>query len=60
MAELARGLGSEPVVEPDLSRALDEARAWAAPEDAVCVCGSLYLVGDAMSAIGLEPFQRPV
>ncbi len=33
--------------EPRISAAVDQALALAGPEDLVCVCGSLYLVGEA-------------
>lgn len=55
MAEMARGQGFGSEVEPTLSGAIGAARAWAKPGDAICLCGSLYLVGDAMAALGLAP-----
>jgi dihydrofolate synthase/folylpolyglutamate synthase len=55
LAAAARAAGGEPVVAQDLGAALDSARSWARPEDAICLCGSLYLVGDAMERLGLDP-----
>jgi dihydrofolate synthase/folylpolyglutamate synthase len=51
--ELSRG---EVEVISGLGDALGAARAWAGPAGAVCLCGSLYLVGDAMEVLGLEPY----
>lgn len=48
VARAARELGvDEVVVAPEVSRACDVALARAAADDAVLVCGSLYLVGAA-------------
>jgi folylpolyglutamate synthase/dihydropteroate synthase len=49
-------MGRDAEVIPDLSDALGSARRWAGPADAICVCGSLYLVGDAFEMLGVEPF----
>jgi dihydrofolate synthase / folylpolyglutamate synthase len=54
LAEAADGLGIPGSVEPDLRRALDEARGAAGPRDAVLVCGSLYTVGEALSHLDPE------
>ncbi len=43
------------VVQPDLGIALRNARTLAAPHGLVCVTGSLYLVGEARTLLGLEP-----
>lgn len=50
---LARG---DVAVVPGLPAALAQARAWTGPEGAVCLCGSLYLVGDAMELLGIDPW----
>ena len=48
--------GPVPAIEPDPAAALAAARAWCDPEDAVLICGSLYLVGDVLAAEGIDPF----
>ncbi|HZI93906.1 MAG TPA: folylpolyglutamate synthase/dihydrofolate synthase family protein [Patescibacteria group bacterium] len=60
IATLARALGADPSVQDDPAAAMKAARAWAGPDDAICLCGSLYLVGDAMSALGIEPFNPSI
>jgi len=55
-ARAAVALGASPVVARDPASALALAREWARPADAIVVCGSLYLVGDAMEALGLQPY----
>ncbi|MGH9867231.1 MAG: bifunctional folylpolyglutamate synthase/dihydrofolate synthase [Candidatus Polarisedimenticolia bacterium] len=52
----ARESGAEVAVLGEVSQALDDARAWAGARGAVCLCGSLYLVGDALAALGLDPY----
>ena len=54
LAPPVRAAGENPVVAADLGAGLDSARSWAGPDDAICVCGSLYLVGDAMASLGLS------
>ncbi len=56
-AGLARGMGIEASVVPELDAALAAARAGAAPRDAICLTGSLYLVGDALEAMGIDPYR---
>ena len=46
------------VVVRDAARALAEARDWAGPRGAVCLCGSLYLVGEALEILGIDPYVR--
>ena len=46
LAACARELGVESSACPTVDEALDRARKLAGPEGMVCVCGSLYLVGD--------------
>lgn len=58
LAARARGLThGEVEVIAGLGDALGAARAWAGPGGAVCLCGSLYLVGDALELLGLDPYQ---
>jgi len=42
----------------DLSAAITASRSWCAPSDAILLCGSLYLVGDALELLGIDPFPR--
>jgi dihydrofolate synthase/folylpolyglutamate synthase len=53
VAAAASSLGADVIEEPDVGRAVDRARRLAAPEDAVLVCGSLYVVGSARTHLGL-------
>jgi dihydrofolate synthase/folylpolyglutamate synthase len=49
IAAAARAAGLDPTACPDLAQALAAARAWAAGLGGfVCVCGSLYLAGEAL------------
>jgi dihydrofolate synthase/folylpolyglutamate synthase len=44
--------GNRFVIETEtVGKALDQAFDWAAPEDIICVTGSLYLVGEAMKLL---------
>ncbi|HEY8341350.1 MAG TPA: folylpolyglutamate synthase/dihydrofolate synthase family protein [Egibacteraceae bacterium] len=47
--------GGSVEVAPDVATALEAASGLATPEDAVVVTGSLYTVGAAREALGLEP-----
>jgi dihydrofolate synthase/folylpolyglutamate synthase len=60
LQSLARQLGFEEVVcEPRPERALAEARAWARERPAaVLATGSVYLVGDLLSKLGLSGSVR--
>lgn len=51
LAECARELGVESVACPDAGAALDAAVERAGPGGMVCVCGSLYLVGDVRALL---------
>jgi dihydrofolate synthase/folylpolyglutamate synthase len=51
LGRLCQQLGARTRVEPDLARALEQARQ--SPERIVCVTGSLLLVGQARRALGL-------
>ncbi len=57
IASAARSMGRDARVIPDLAGAIAAARRWASPTDAICVCGSLYLVGDSFEVLGVEPFS---
>jgi len=52
LAQEVAALGGAVVIEEDIGRAIALARAQAGREDAVCVTGSLYLVGWARSWLG--------
>jgi len=55
----ARGAAATiPAVVEDLGTAIDAARSRCGPRDAMLLCGSLYLVGDALELMGIEPFPR--
>lgn len=54
LARLAAGLIDPIVVEPDAAQALEKARALAGPQGLVCVCGSLYLVGEVRGLMAGE------
>ncbi len=51
LAPLAHALNPQVAVEPDPAQALARALAHAAPEDAIFVAGSLFLVGDCLKAL---------
>lgn len=42
---------------PTVGKALDEAFDWAAPEDIICVTGSLYLVGEAQKLLNNNRYE---
>ena len=56
LARLAESIGCAATVTQSCEEAIRAAREQAAPGDAICLCGSLYLVGDALEALGIEPF----
>jgi dihydrofolate synthase/folylpolyglutamate synthase len=58
VARIATHLGRRAVAAPDLTAALRIARASAGRNGLVCVTGSLALVGDARTALGLPPAER--
>ena len=59
LAAACRGLGARRIaVLPDVEQALVDAIASAAPKTVVCVTGSLALVGEARTALGLRPPER--
>ncbi len=51
-AELAEKFTCEKKEEPSVAAALDDAVAEAGPDDIVLVCGSLYILGEALTWIG--------
>lgn len=53
VAAMTRGLGPQPGIITDLQAAIAAARSGAAADGAICLTGSLYLVGDALEALGL-------
>jgi len=67
VARETEGTGPEPpsvMIVEELGAAIEEARRWCGGEDAVLLCGSLYLVGDALALMGVDPFphtlQKPL
>lgn len=55
----AEGLIEDVAVEEDAGRALARAKEWAGPDGLVCVCGSLYLVGEVRAQLaGKYSFVR--
>jgi dihydrofolate synthase / folylpolyglutamate synthase len=49
IADAAEALGARVIVEPDVAQAVERAKELAAPDDAILVTGSLYVVGAARS-----------
>jgi folylpolyglutamate synthase/dihydropteroate synthase len=47
LLELAAGLVEEAGTAPSFSEAFAKVKGYAQPQDLICVCGSLYLVGEA-------------
>lgn len=59
LESLGRRFNPALVRSPNLSAALSAAREEAGPDGVVCVCGSLYLVGDFLSLLeGTQPRTR--
>lgn len=61
LLECARTLSTDVTVIPDVGAAVQYAMEHAAANDAICVAGSLYVVGEAKSHLekqGLPSFQR--
>ena len=56
LARLAESIGCAATVTQSCDDAIRAAREGAAPGDAICLCGSLYLVGDALEALKIEPY----
>jgi len=46
-------------VEPDLGKAIEEARAMADKDDVICITGSIFLVSEALKLMG-EPSSEPI
>jgi dihydrofolate synthase/folylpolyglutamate synthase len=57
LAPIVSKLGVTPEIIPEVDAAVKTAIAEAAPEDAVCIAGSLYVVGEAK--IALDPSLEP-
>jgi dihydrofolate synthase/folylpolyglutamate synthase len=57
LAPIVSKLGATPEIIPRADAAIKSAITEAAPEDAVCIAGSLYLVGEAKTA--LDPSLQP-
>jgi dihydrofolate synthase/folylpolyglutamate synthase len=57
LAPIVFKLGATPEIIPRVDAAVKSAIAEAAPEDAVCIAGSLYVVGEAKTA--LDPSLQP-
>jgi dihydrofolate synthase/folylpolyglutamate synthase len=50
--------GNKFVLEtPTVQKALDQALDWAAPEDIICITGSLYLVGEAQKLLNNNAYE---
>jgi dihydrofolate synthase/folylpolyglutamate synthase len=60
LASQAREIGLRPVVEPELGPALDRAKASAGEDDLVLITGSLFLAGEVMELLGLDPFPEGI
>lgn len=59
LAATCRALGSVPVeIAADVAKALASAADHARPDEVICVTGSLALVGEARTALGLRPPER--
>lgn len=54
LREAAAGLADDLTVVPDVAEALAAARARTTPNEAICVAGSLYVVGEAKEALESE------
>ncbi len=51
-----QGVGMEALATDSAEEGLRVAREATPPDGSICVCGSLYLVGDIMRLLGIEPF----
>ena len=49
IADAAEALGARVIVEPEVAKAIERARALAEPIDTILITGSLYVVGEARS-----------
>lgn len=58
LAEVARELGVKNTVVPDVAQAVKHAIDTSAPDDAICIAGSLYVVGEAKEALDKGLIQR--
>lgn len=55
IAQAAARTGAEVVIEPRVSHALEKAKALAGTDGVVVITGSIYLVGEVMRLLGIEP-----
>jgi dihydrofolate synthase/folylpolyglutamate synthase len=58
LAEVARELGVKNTVVPDVAQAVKHAIDTSAPDDAICIAGSLYVVGEAKEALDKGLIKR--
>jgi len=54
--EEARGIAADVVATEGTAEALRRAREATPPSGTICIAGSLYLVGEAMEHLGIEPW----
>jgi dihydrofolate synthase/folylpolyglutamate synthase len=57
LRKLARPYIKKHYVIPDLATALEQARAIAAPQDLICITGSLYFAGEVKELLGEPTLQ---
>ena len=53
LADYLRGEGAEAHSCETVEQGMEKALSMAGPEDVVCVCGSLYMIGEARHVLGL-------
>ena len=53
LADYLRGEGAEAHSCETVQQGMEKALSMAGPEDVVCVCGSLYMIGEARHVLGL-------
>ena len=53
LADSLRGEGAEAHSCETVEQGMEKALSMAGPEDVVCVCGSLYMIGEARHVLGL-------
>ena len=51
IAKAAEELGTEAIVEPDIGKAIEQAKRLAGPQDTILVTGSLWFIGAARTAL---------
>lgn len=60
LKEAAGDLGLRARATASVARAIEIARDMCGPEDTMLICGSLYLIGEAMGDLGYRPEQATV